>query len=275
MMILYLSGKYHQAGWPSWGIRVEVDSAEKLQKVAALSDYAFAKFKDGTTGKGVFAKSHRSKDDFLYSQCLYGDVDDGGTIAEFQKNFGRWEYFITTSKSHLKVPGQERFHFIFPVEEKISSASLMKDYLKILHQDLFKMQQMDPACIEPSRLFYGNKTNISYYNKGEDILPHIKSLWKPPKPYVKKTFKVNNTMERWIANAIKRGHKKGWFDDYDDWLKLGIALKNSGLNMDLWLLIAKDEADVKLSIEKWSGFSGNGVLGKDYIMTKVVNRLKY
>ncbi len=288
-MLLYCSGRMQDQYEVSFPIPVEVTDAETLRELAALSDYCMGEFRDGYTQKGRFALAHLAAEDFICSDVLYADIDNDGcspstqyTIKDFERDFARWEYYITTSKSHQKSkhddPPLDRFHVLFPLGQKINQPDRMKSYLRILYRHLFGRQTIDASCIDVARKFYGNPTNESYHHVGESIFNVIDALWSRESKEVLRTDRPRTTgqeepliqilcpLKGLVIPSLDKAYKLGWFDEYRQWLNLAVALKQAGFDREVWLRYCHTAEDAELAIKKWDTINPDGSInGMQYL----------
>lgn len=282
-MMLYISGGMQDAKESSFPYACEILTAEDLRLIAAGSDYCMAEFADGYTDKGVFKTSHRAARDFIKSDVLYADIDNKGctannqySIEKFKKQFEQFSYFITTSKSHQKGkdgdPPLDRFHVFFPLEHAIEDKNKMKGYLRALHKHAFKMETIDRACIDVARVFYGNPSNESWYHDGKSIHSVIDANWKADEKanIAEKNdgqvIVITDPMRNLIIGSLDKAYTLGWFDEYSHWINLGIALKQAGFNLRVWLRYCHTLKDVEMAERKWETFHPDGSLnGMQYL----------
>lgn len=272
----------------SFPYEVDITSAKDLQEGAAISDYCMACFKDGYTEKGVFKTAHKCARDFIFSEVLYADIDNDNcneqtqyTIKEFQQKFARYEYFITTSKSHQRPknenPPLDRFHVLFPIN-KVDDAEKMRGYLAILNSYFFPEKTMDTSCIDIARKFFGNPNNISYYNPGRSIGIVVDELWNQQNiEKAEKTKEIRrieiprpvlaiNSLKDRVIPSVDKAFAAGWFDEYKNWMNVGFAIKDAGFDVSIWHRCCYTEKDRKLATKKWQGMKPNGrINGMQYL----------
>lgn len=267
-MTLYSSGLYQKEYTSSYPNKHDISSLKDFIQVVGTTDYTFALYKDGWTQKGVFVKNHRCQEDWIKSDVLYADFDDGFSIEDFKALFSKYEYYITTSKSHQVLKhGKicDRFHAIFPIEE-VHDIKRHKAYLQILHTSFLKKQHLDRACVDSCRFFYANNKTEVFYNPGKGIDGIISKLYdKMPIPQPQPQPTISSAYNRIILSKIDKAYKYGWFKDYNSWVNLGMALHGAGFDLSVWQKYCDTEKDVKMAEYKWRGF-GNGSLGKNYLL---------
>jgi hypothetical protein len=288
-MKLYGSAALQNKFEVSYPVELEINNAKELKEVAAETDYCMAKFRDGYTCNGKFVKAHLCAADFMYSNVLYADIDNDGcteknqySIYAFQRDFAEWEYYITTSKSHQKGkngnPPLDRYHVLFPLECEVSDAAIMKDYLRTLQYHFFGKDDIDPSCIDVARKFFGNPTNESIYHQGKSIQSVIENYWKieckkdqQKRNKDKGTYRVDpvtlpDSIKAVIIPSLDKAYSLGWFGEYRNWIILGMALKEAGYDITVWLRYCNSYEDIELAKKKWETFNPDGTLnGMKYL----------
>ena len=116
----------------------------------------------------------RRSTNFLGSDCLFADFDDGMSIEEFQNQYRDYSYYISTSKSHRKEKNGvacDRFHAFFPITHTTDQSQYLT-YLK----KLIQIMGSDPACKDSSRFFFGNPNCEVFSNQGKSIIELLDSV---------------------------------------------------------------------------------------------------
>lgn len=266
-MTLYSSNYYHNQYATSYSNKHVIYSLDDFKQAVLNKDYSFALYRDGYTQSGKFAKNHRCREDWLKSDCLYADFDDGFTIKDFAALFSKYEYYITTSKSHQILKDgaiRDRFHAVFPIKE-IDDIVRHKAYLKILHEKMLN-KHADKACVDSARFFFANKNTEVFYNPGKGIDVIIEKIYdKMPKEVIKPEPIISSNYNRIILSKLDKAYKLGWFKDYSNWVNLGMALHKAGFDISVWHRYCDTKKDVEVAEYKWRGFR-EGVLGKNYLL---------
>lgn len=277
-MILFSSGKYQTEYTTSYYKKHIVSSVKDFQNIVCQEDYCFAEFKDGMTQGGQHVSNHRANIDWVRSDCLYADFDDGYKVKDFQIEFEKYEYYLATSKSHrILKDGKscDRFHVVFPIHS-VEDQDQHKGYLKVLHKYMFGMEKLDRACIDSSRFFYAFKESTCLYNKGKSIGTIIHRLWeKEPVKVPKPIPVISSSYNRNIISKLDIAFDHGWFDDYSSWIFLGMALKTSGFDLSVWQKYSYTTEDKKKAAYRWQGFSDDGKKGLQYLLDICKNVQKY
>lgn len=150
----------------------ESEIRDKIELATIVAkDHVMCKFKD----------DKRSNDNFLETNCIYGDIDNSDsedprswiTLAKFQIMFNKFEYFIATSKSHQIIKdgkaARDKFHVYFPVKN-ITEYDKLIAWLKKL---CTKYSFFDKQVKDAGRFFFGNPNSITIYHAGQSILSDL------------------------------------------------------------------------------------------------------
>ena len=126
----------------------------------------------------VFAEyngSHRSIDDFISSDCLPFDCDNGHSDIEeewktgedVEKAFPGVPFWLIYSKSHMKQKGaygpRPRFHVIFPIEQMTDPG----EYRKLKDDVIAYFPYFDFGAKDAARFFYGVEDPVIELHGGE------------------------------------------------------------------------------------------------------------
>lgn len=259
---------------------VMVKNISDFAAVVKTNHYVFAEFKDGlTTSTGYPVTSLRSNENWIRSNCLYADFDDGYRIKDFQIEFEKYEYYLTTSVNHRKTKKDEkacdRFHVVFPIHE-VTDINQHKGYLKILNK-YFLYGKLDKNCIDTARKFApSGEDSTILYNKGKSIGTIIHRLWENEPVQVPKPIPViSSSYNRNIISKLDIALDHGWFDDYMAWIQLGMALKSSGFDVSTWQRYSYTSEDKKKAVYRWQGFSDDGNITLQYLLDICKNVQKY
>ncbi len=283
-MILYASHTLYDLYATSFPHEYLINSASDLHELARHTDYTMCRFKDGVNSQGIFEKNHKNSTCFLSCKVLFIDIDESIKIKDFEKKFEPYEYYLTTSRNHqIKKNGkapEDRFHALFPLNNEIKDAQLLKELLRSLSRIFFEKRVIDGHCIDVARKFFGNVNNESIYNHGKGsiegvLLPYVNEHGKINDPLkkdtVKKSISNNNkycnanvhlsgnnripdTIKTIILDRLDKAYKGGRFYRYDDWVHLGITLKNCGFVVEDWFRYCHTKEDVELARVKWETF---------------------
>ena len=185
---IYLSNGYQNKFENYYPNEITINSTKDLLK-ANQYDFVMADFEN----------HKRAKANFISGDVLFADFDEGYTIQEFQNKYSDYEYYITTSKSHLIEKNNivcERFHILFPIQN-ITDVNEFEEYLKLLIQEL----KSDPAVKDCSRFFYGYKNTEIIYNDGESIIALLDENKNNP------TVMLNAILEDKYGETITSGNR--------------------------------------------------------------------
>ena len=142
--------------------------------LAAKFDHVMCKFEGNT----------RAEEKYIFSDILYGDIDNSETdkesewmtIDKFSTLFHDYEWYICTSRNHMKEKGgkaaRPKFHVYFPIK-KIEELTEMKNWLLKLTS---KYTFFDPAVKDAARFFFGNPNGSITHNKGKSILEDLQGV---------------------------------------------------------------------------------------------------
>jgi hypothetical protein len=147
---------------------VNVNSLQDLAKLATSSAYSL----------GVFAKNHRTTENFQQTEAIGLDFDDGMTLEQAKLIFSGYKHLILPTKSHQKEKNgvvADRFRVILFLSYPITDAETYAATWQKL-KDAFP--SCDPACKDPARQFYKSTGVASINDKGLLVDP-VKPQAKP------------------------------------------------------------------------------------------------
>lgn len=261
-----------------------VDITKSKARTILSYDHCPAVLKDGK----------RSNANFVSSDWLWLDSDSGFTIQEFQAlpEFQNVFYILYTSRNHQKQKGNDpavdRFHVLFPVKT-ITDQSELNAKINFLIE---RYTWADSGAKGVSRLLYGNKATEVYWNDGQEI--DLVSLgFSGPKKTSKDIFEddfpqgwddaslkkfeikpkngtrqtaiaiAEKTKEELILDSLRIAAERGRFDSYDDWIRIGMAMKSSDgeYSFDDWLSISHSGQDTNEARYKWDSFNPTDISG--------------
>lgn len=219
----------------------------------------------------LFEKNTRRAEFFKSADCLYGDVDNTDpskscSIAEFMERFRDVNFIISTSKSHGKKKGEhpaaDRFHVVFPLAEPITSAPELTARLRAL---VTRYPFFDSAVSGAAQLIYANPETVIIVNPGKpiEIAPDQFPVKKSTKKHTFSSADIEPRSEvDYLATpanrikllaALRNSAQAGAFDAYEDWIKLGMALKASGYSASDYASLSWDSA-IDAALDKFEGF---------------------
>lgn len=124
---------------------------------------------------GQFKENHRSKEDFMWADCIVMDCDNEHSdnpeewvsLEDLDYFFGfEVDYAVVTSRNHMKSKGgktpRPRFHVYFPIQENQSGEGVARLKRKIHQQYGF----FDGNALDESRFMFGNPEARIVWNEG-------------------------------------------------------------------------------------------------------------
>ncbi|HSW62405.1 MAG TPA: PriCT-2 domain-containing protein [Dissulfurispiraceae bacterium] len=253
-----------------WGfLPVEVDPSDQpaLQAVFRCDWSPF-----------VYSGNTRAGEHFRSAQCLFTDIDntDGSTctIEEFGKIFSGIRYVLSTSRNHqkekkygpgknLSSPPSDRFHVIFPLDELITDPALVSAYLRGL---IAKYPFFDRAVSGPAQLVFGNPATIIHISDGKQIKLVEETRQKKPAKEVRDDYETRDMSEADLLStpanrvklmaALRNSAAQGLFEEYSEWVKVGMALKAAGFSAQDFASISDPEA-IDVALGKWESFASS------------------
>jgi phage/plasmid-associated DNA primase len=289
---------YQKFGQP-YGYRVvEFETAEQLAEIAKL-DWSPAAYGPLTKEDEAWSKNEgkRNFDDFIpdlekyvglgyrekkhwvSSEWLLCDIDnvegEQCSIERFKELFGRYEYFIVTSRNHRKfkkvskavalrtgsdiAQPADRYHALFPLGLTVTDRDAM-DYAQKTFIESYPF--MDDGAKDISRFFFGNKTPIVIHNKGEYISMAVRPVEeKAVKKTAKRPERAFKDKRVSILEKLQTAADGGVFDSYSDWIRLGMALKNDGYTLDDWEMLSHPGQTQTEMQYKWDTFDPTEITG--------------
>jgi len=117
------------------------------------------------------SRRSRSSYDFLFSDFLVLDIDDGISLDESINLLKDYDALILSTKNHLKAkktnngiihPPKERFRIIIPFTKRIHDLATYKATMHNI-KDLFPWA--DNSCFDPARIYWGS-LDVLFISKG-------------------------------------------------------------------------------------------------------------
>jgi len=252
-LIVSTNYQYQKSNVPTGFTPVVIDSIDSAFEIVGKYDWTPAIFRDG----------HRSVENFIESVCVAFDIDNTGehtmSIEEFKKEFNGYEWFIFTSRNHQKekrsgknvYPAADRFHAVFPLDYRISSPNEYREFIEAMAT---KYPCIDKGAKDGARFFYGANDTQVFHGSG-------KSLKKPT--IVKNVDKVSYQAEftddkrkEEVFSLLQTASREGCFDNREDWIECGMAMKASGLTFEQWMELSWDteRSNADENQKRWNGF---------------------
>lgn len=211
----------------------------------------------------LFKGGQRNNANFLSCDFLYGDSDDGFSIADFCKTFGGYYFILYTSKSHRKEkphrskpssPPCDRFHFLFPQEASYTDAgSLARDLQFMQNQYPWR----DPSAKDAARFLYGNRDteviiNVGNYYKqepfgeiatkqGELSIPMADTSWITPdvqQALDSRRIFTDPENRKAAIDILKVQAGRNKWPDNNSWMALRGALVREGFTLDDFIALS-------------------------------------
>lgn len=215
---------------------------------------------------------HRTSTNFLANSLLLVDIDNG-SISEMQANELYKDYGAGYYATSSHTPDKHCVRVLFQLKEPITNP----DNMRYLYSGAIAVFGGDTACRDPSRLFYGNQTEL------------------------KESFPDKFISQSMVAALIKTGEKaepvyddtpqsplseeeRGYFlkklqgitlEGNPEWVIIGRAFYANGFSIEDWLTIpcgGKSIKDRALAERKWQDFEANPMPG--FGLGVLVNVLK-
>lgn len=147
---------------------VTVSTLADLAKLATNSHYSLS----------TFSKNHRNASNFVQTEAIGLDFDEGLTLAEAKELFAEFRHLILPTKSHQKEKNGvtcDRFRVILFLSSPITDAETYGATWEYLRS---QFPACDPACKDPSRQFYRSTGVASMRDDGALVSP-VKPQPKP------------------------------------------------------------------------------------------------
>ena len=176
----------------------DVDSLTTLADVITKYNYSL----------GTFKNNYRNLKNFLGTELIALDFDEGLTIDEAVEIFKDHAHIIAPTRNHRKDKDgivADRFRVILKLSQEITDEKVFKHTVKQLMNEY---PQADTACSDASRMFYPGQEYVSIRKDGQLIEPLM-----PPKLEVVKQLAVNSSMRgllsrntlEFLTNGAKAG----------------------------------------------------------------------
>ena len=132
---------------------------------AAAYDHVFAEYNGG----------HRSKEDFIRSDCLPFDCDNDHsdtesewkTAADVERAFPGVPFYLVYSRHHLKWKGKRsprpRFHVVFPIDSTTDAEA----YRALKESVVAYFPYFDTGAKDAARFFFGVKNPKAELHGGD------------------------------------------------------------------------------------------------------------
>lgn len=175
----------------------EITSFDVLKEVAS-HDHVGATYKN----------NHRSKDDFIYADCVLMDIDNSEsdnslawiTPEEMHDFFKNVECAVIYSRNHMKEKDgkapRPKFHVYFPLRDRITNH---EDLRNIKERLIKKYSPFDTNAKDAARFFYGVENPDGLFFKGEKC---IDETYLPEiEPEIEKTVSTDESQDKKIISG--------------------------------------------------------------------------
>ena len=273
-------------------IPFDIAGVEDIE-AACRKDHVCTEFKQGKRGSDNFVRCYAVQGD-----CDNDDTDDStawitpDTVAS--RLVGVAFYAVKSRNcDKIKHPGESReksarprWHYYFPLRQPIEDISIVRNIMERL---LVVFPEFDSDGMKPAQFFFGHAEPVAIFFPGENDIseffakhPEIdnKRIQRPVDHSVmKKTYKtaVESDKDDLLRNNIPDILKYFDYNDYNDWVFVGIALKSAqGDYFREWIDWSRksklypgyDEAQ-----RKWDNdFKANGKTGPGSLFYKAKER---
>jgi hypothetical protein len=149
----------------------EVPSFEKLAELICKLPYSL----------GTFRNDYRNKENFIQTQAIGLDFDDGMTLTEAEENFKDFIHIIAPTRSHRTEKNgkvADRFRVILLLSEPITDSEIFESTWFSLAE---KWPNLDRACKDASRYFFPSSHVHSIKADGflVDVVHPVKTKAEP------------------------------------------------------------------------------------------------
>lgn len=221
----------------------------------------------------IFRQGQRSNENFISSDFLYCDSDEGLTIDQFCKTFADYFFILYTSKSHQRIKKHDdghisqpcdRFHVLFPQEVPYTDALILKRDLQYMQNQYSSWR--DKNAKDSARFLYGNRDTMVIINNGnyykQEPFGESVDFFKPETSETQSLEEHIPTDSRsWISDDVqesldskklfldpdnrafalellkKQAEKNRWGDN-DSWMALRGALVREGFSLDDFIALS-------------------------------------
>jgi len=125
---------------------------------------------------GVFS-DRKVKDDFLYSDFLAYDIDDGMTIEQAEAIVQRLGYICLCLPTPSHKPEHHKFRLIFPLSRRIVGIEEFDMNWPVLAQHF----SIDEACKDCSRFYFAGSLEDGFLFEGDKLFEPKKFVVEPAK----------------------------------------------------------------------------------------------
>jgi len=134
-----------------------------------------------TWSPAVFKDDYRNIENFISTQVIGLDIDEGCSLEEAKEKFKDYKHLIGTTKSHQTEKHGvvcDRFRVILFLSEPITDAQIYRNTWYYLFE---QFPFIDRAAKDPSRMFYPCTELVSKNVTGTELFPVLESPTLPEK----------------------------------------------------------------------------------------------
>ena len=228
-----------------------VENVGDLRNLVSTYNHTAFMFKDGI----------RKGSNFLSSDAIIMDVDEGCSIVEFQEKFKGIQYYIATSKSHriekVGKPACDRFHVYFPLSRTYQKGE-EEQYRKVMVLLTERYRFFDKNVKDLGRFIFRSGEAVQCFeSSGVSIDTLLAGELLEQETAFEETGVQASTSDRQKLLAMLQEYAaKGGFDSYHDWIRAGGALRHEGFSTQDWASLSWPNAREECS-KKWGTLPSN------------------
>lgn len=256
-MVFSTNYQYQKSNVPRGFEPICVNGPEEALEIVRNYDWAPAIFKDG----------HRNVENFVESTTIAFDIDNTTgnkmSIEDFRKEFSGYEYYIFTSRNHQKekrsgknvYPPEDRFHAVFPLDYPITSPNEYRDFIEAMAT---KYPCIDMGAKDGARFFFGASDTQVFYGTGKSLIKP--TIVKDVDKYEKPSFDFSDDKRKEeVFSLLQTASREGCFENREDWISCGMAMKASGMTFEQWMDLSWDSerSHADENQNRWNGFNAD------------------
>lgn len=255
-LVISTNHEYQKANAPMGFKPVSIGTEDEAREVVGNYDWTPAIFREG----------HRKVENFMESVCIAVDIDNTTasrmSIEDFRKEFKDYEYWIFTSRNHGKEKKSgtstyqpaDRFHAVFPLSSPIKTPQEYRDFIEAMIE---KYPCIDKGAKDGARFFFGYKETQIFYNPGKSLEKPVVSKFEPSL-YEDRSFDPDKRKQE-VFELLTRAAGSGCFNDREEWIACGMAMKASGYSFEEWMELSWDSERGALAENqnRWNGFNAD------------------
>lgn len=181
---------------------IEVKGLEDVAKIASTQPQQ-------NWSCGIFKDNYRDLQNFERAYFIGLDVDEGMTLKEATEAFKDYAHCIVTSRSHQKEKHgkvADRFRVVLKLEKPIDSA---EHFYSTWHKLQEKFPAIDPACKDPSRMWYTGKNIVSVKEQGDLVEVCTEKVERPEAEVIEIDENNLGRLSMLTNNFLEFGAKPG------------------------------------------------------------------